>query len=119
FSPPPGAKVTERTVTAPTEDQRSKKPARPTDAGGQRPTVIGSGWTAVLVMRGVDLGRDTPSPELNTLLRSAESVSGDFGRGRVLRTALATALILDDGRVLVGAVSPEVLTQAAATPAAR
>jgi hypothetical protein len=41
-------------------------------------------------------------------------VSGAFGSGQLLRTALVSVLLLDDGRLLVGAVTPATLEQAAA-----
>jgi len=47
------------------------------------------------------------------LLRSATPVSGSFGSGRLLRTALVSVLVLDDGHVFVGAVTPQTLEQAA------
>jgi outer membrane lipoprotein-sorting protein len=50
---------------------------------------------------------------LQTLLRSATPVSGTYGSGRLLRTALVSVLMLDDGRVFVGAVTPATLEQAA------
>jgi hypothetical protein len=51
--------------------------------------------------------------QLQTLLASATEVSGSFGEGRLLRTNLLTVLVLSDGRVLAGAVTPAVLEQAA------
>ena len=41
-------------------------------------------------------------------------VSGAFGSGQVLRTKLVSVLLLDDGRMFVGAVKPALLEQAAA-----
>lgn len=110
FRPPPGAKVSEQTLpAAPTEAQREAFKAT-----SMRPTVVGEGWTTVLVMGGVDVG-NVSSPELSAFLRSAKEVSGSYGKGRVIRTALVSALLLDDGRLLVGSVTPDVLEQAAAT----
>ena len=43
---------------------------------------------------------------------------GSFGTGRVLQSRLFCVLLLDDGRVLIGAVTPQRLTAAAADPAA-
>jgi outer membrane lipoprotein-sorting protein len=54
---------------------------------------------------------------LQTLLRSATPVSGAYGSGRLLRTSLVSVLMLDDGRVFVGAVTPATLEQAAASSA--
>ncbi|GLW09320.1 membrane protein [Microtetraspora sp. NBRC 13810] len=47
------------------------------------------------------------------VLDSAERVQGEWGSGRLLRTKLVTALLTDDGRLLAGAVRPEVLYEAA------
>jgi hypothetical protein len=68
-----------------------------------------------------DTGEPTPDdaaqPQLDgllqTVLRSATPVSGAYGSGRLLRTALVSVLLLDDGRVFVGAVTPATLEQAA------
>jgi hypothetical protein len=40
-------------------------------------------------------------------------VHGAFGTGQELRTTLVSFLLLDDGRLFVGAVPPAVLEQAA------
>ena len=50
---------------------------------------------------------------LQALLRSATPVSGGYGSGRMLKTALVSVLMLDDGRVFVGAVTPATLEQVA------
>jgi hypothetical protein len=51
---------------------------------------------------------------LQALLRSATPVSGAYGSGRLLRTTLFSVLMLDDGRVFVGSVTPSLLEQVAA-----
>jgi hypothetical protein len=50
---------------------------------------------------------------LQALLRSATPVSGPYGSGRMLKTALVSVLMLDDGRIFVGAVTPTLLEQVA------
>ena len=50
----------------------------------------------------------------NAALRSARHVSGSWGSGRLLRTPLISMLATSNGRVLFGAVTPEVLYRAAA-----
>jgi outer membrane lipoprotein-sorting protein len=50
------------------------------------------------------------------VLQSARRVSGPWGRGRLLRTSLLSVLITSQGRILIGAVTPEVLYQAATQP---
>lgn len=125
FSPPTGATVTEP----------SRRPARhgeqqrtPGGDGAPVPTVVGSGWTAVLEMSGVTLpavggdgadgadGADGTSggSQLSALRAAMTPVSGPYGSGHVLRTRLVSVLLLEDGRLLVGAVPPALLEQAAA-----
>ena len=68
------------------------------------------------------LGGDTGAI-FGALLQSATRVSGTWGSGRLLRTSLVSVLITSNGRILIGAVTPNVLYQAATQtghpPAAR
>ena len=41
-------------------------------------------------------------------------MSGEWGSGRLLQSALFSVLITDDGRIIAGAVAPEKLYEAAA-----
>ncbi len=98
--------------------------------------VVGDGWTSVAVLPGSlsDLtgqagrrrrppaseesrfgGRDGADPAalLDSVLKSATPVSGEWGSGKLITTKLVTALLTDDGRLLVGAVTPEEITKAA------
>ena len=43
-------------------------------------------------------------------------MSGSWGSGRLLRTSLLSVLVTSSGRVLIGAVTPGVLYQAATQP---
>jgi outer membrane lipoprotein-sorting protein len=52
-------------------------------------------------------------PIFGALLNSARHVSGSWGSGRLLRTSLVSILLTSNGRVLVGAVTPDVLYHAA------
>jgi outer membrane lipoprotein-sorting protein len=89
-------------------------------AGGS--TVVGQGWLAVAVMSAAATppGGGPPGagpavgPELGPLVRAGSQVSGTWGSGRLLRTSLVSVLFTDDGRLLVGAVTPDVLYSAAA-----
>jgi outer membrane lipoprotein-sorting protein len=95
FTPPPGARV---------EDAPARGGEGRRDADVTR---VGDGWDAVLVAR-----RDPaaePPPELATL---GTPVSGPWGSGRVIGTAVATAIVADDGRVAAGAVPEQVLAEA-------
>ncbi|GAA2393095.1 LolA family protein [Nonomuraea africana] len=110
FTPPAGAKVEEKTLGF-TKDKEKEHLSE-----GEIKTV-GEGWTTVAVM---------PTPKapatqeqgqegfsLDTLLQSATPVSGAWGSGKLIKTKLVSALFTDDGRLLVGAVTPEELTKAA------
>jgi outer membrane lipoprotein-sorting protein len=111
FNPPPGAKVTERT------GHPGGTPAAP--AGRPQFTVIGQGWTSVLVARAPSPGSGPESGVGSGLLNQLPAVSGSWGSGRLLTGSLFSALLTDDGRLLVGSVGPDRLYQAAADPAAR
>ncbi|WP_063819037.1 LolA family protein [Herbidospora cretacea] len=97
FTPPAGATVTEGDLPALTR-QRPQMPA------GGDPAVTGKGWTSV-----VTLPFDAAKLKDNPILAGAKQVEG----GRVITTKLVSALITDDGRLLVGAVTPETLEKAA------
>jgi len=128
FSPPPGATVTQggpKSMHGGTSSMAT--PPSGHAHGQQAPTVVGSGWTAVAVLRGVHPGAVASESQgangggngmLQTLLDKSRRVTGSFGSGRVVRTALVSALLTDDGRVLVGAVPPSVLEHVASTPEA-
>ncbi|GMA86484.1 hypothetical protein GCM10025868_17340 [Angustibacter aerolatus] len=88
---------------------------------GSAPTVVGKDWTSVLVARGVPksaLTGGSDSAIASSLLNGFRPVSGSYGSGRALQTSLLSALWLDDGRVLVGAVPVKTLEAAAATDSA-
>ena len=143
FSPPPGATVTESTLGGQDRCRRRAdqpavpKAARP--AGAAEPTIVGTGWTSVLVAKvpstaatpdAVAPGRSAPPtarqrprrarlPRFRRRSRARSwvalpAVSGDWGSGRLLQSALFSVLITDDGRMIAGAVAPEQLYQAAA-----
>jgi outer membrane lipoprotein-sorting protein len=122
FNPPPGAKVNKESPEAleqkaekEAEKHAGKAPAaRPGD--GSEPTIVGTGWTSVLVakMPSGDAGaKGTEGAQLEGLLGSLPKVSGTWGSGRLLSGSLFSALLTDDGRVLIGAVAPEKLYEAA------
>jgi outer membrane lipoprotein-sorting protein len=80
---------------------------------------VGTGWTTVTVIPGVQPptgasgGRRSLDGQLTALLDRLPRVSGAWGSGRLLTSKLVSALLTDDGRLLVGAVSPELLYAAA------
>ena len=114
FTPPPGATVKEPGTTGAAPGARAP-------GADVTPTVVGKGWASVLVLAGVgdlataaqDLGGGTAG--LGTLLQALPRVSGDWGSGQLLTSHLFSALITDDGRLLVGAVDAATLEAAAAS----
>lgn len=123
FNPPPGAKVT--TSSPEQAEEHGAKAGKPADRTGKAgkpaqgelsPTVVGEGWTSVLVAK-MPADDGTESAEASAVagvLESLPKVSGTWGSGRLLSGALFSALLTDDGRVLVGAVAPEKLYEVAA-----
>jgi hypothetical protein len=111
FKAPSGAKVVEKSGAP----EKKGPPAKTPDLKGapaMSPKSIGSGWTAVHEMQ-LPKTQDKNNL-LATLQKSFTPVHGDWGSGRLLRTKLVSVLITDDGRVYAGAVTPDLLTQAAA-----
>jgi outer membrane lipoprotein-sorting protein len=111
FTPPPGTSVTEN-------GDRGVKPAPsrpvPPDARAAHPTVVGSGWTSVLVARVPAAAPSGGGSQLGAVLSTLPRVSGEWGAGRLLSSRLFTVLLTDDGRLLAGAVGADRLYQVAA-----
>jgi outer membrane lipoprotein-sorting protein len=104
FNPPPGVKVTEGTLptgSAPSATDRAK--AR------QGVKTVGTGWTTVAVLPGPTTTDGAAGAFLNQLQR----VSGSWGSGRLMTSTLVSALLTDDGRLIVGMVAPDQLYAAA------
>ncbi|HEY0486643.1 MAG TPA: hypothetical protein VGD72_10380 [Mycobacteriales bacterium] len=100
FVPPPRTKVTE--ATGDTGTARGHRGAQ-----GPAPTVVGTGWTSVVVAKtGPVMGT---SPDVDRILARLPHVSGGWGSGRLLAGTLFSVLVTDDGRVAAGAVSPDLL----------
>jgi outer membrane lipoprotein-sorting protein len=119
FNPPAGAKVN----TEKPSDVTKGHPAVPPVGKGSvakaqgDPTVVGTGWTSVLVakMPAESAGKSdgTQAQAFAGVINSLPKVSGGWGSGHLLKSSLFSALLTDDGRVLVGAVAPETLYAAA------
>jgi hypothetical protein len=109
FNPPPGTKVTEGTLPvhrgpSAGDAQRARDAIR----------TVGSGWTTVAVLPAPtpsDTGRD--SGLLGGFLEQLPRVDGSWGSGRLMTSTLVSALITDDGRLIVGMVPPDLLYAAA------
>ncbi|MFJ3701330.1 MULTISPECIES: outer membrane lipoprotein carrier protein LolA [Streptomyces] len=126
FTPPKGAEVTEADeIEAEAEkngtaDKAQKDLSALEDFQGLN--VIGKGWSAVAEIDlpgGAGLpaqgSGDVPAQAQQFLDALGDKVTGDFGSGTVFRTRLVNALLTDDGKVYVGAVTKDALVKAADT----
>jgi hypothetical protein len=115
FNAPPGTKVTESNLSKdlPGASSSAKPSTKPSAA--DEPKVVGKGWTAVVVGRiptdtaasGTDkAGAGSQLGQLQGILKLLPKTSGSWGSGRVLTGTLFTAVVTDDGRFAVGAVTP-------------
>lgn len=134
FTPPKGAKVTEEgseTSAKPSKDAKSadellknlgEKPGSDKKnadglAGelGDGYKVLGKGWNAIAVLdSGSDSKSSGDSADISGVLGSfGDKVKGKFGSGTVFSTRLVNALVTDDGKMYVGAVTKGALVKAA------
>lgn len=152
FNPPPGVKVQEEAAEGEAAEQHADRmrehaegavPGKPGAADdAPRTTVVGEGWTSVLVARvsdgpidpaalGAEAEAEIPKGAPGEAAEAADAITGalamfdslskvegPWGSGRLLESKLFSALVTDDGRVLVGAVTPQRLYEVAAAPAA-
>ena len=138
FTPPAGAKV--KTVTVPSDAGQHKPSAAQRKAASQV-QVIGKDWLSVAVFPSSVLsevtggsmsgaagqmaqsavpggqpgsGSGETAAIVHTLIGAATPVHGAWGSGQLLHTSLLSMLITNNGHVLIGAVKPAVLENAAA-----
>ncbi len=99
FTPPDGATVTD-------------KPAQPPSAGAKpdKPTVVGDGWDTVVVEK-LPAQQGQGQRPGDGLAGMGTPISGSWGSGHLISTAVATAIVTDDGRIAVGAVPEQVLSE--------
>ncbi|MER0447614.1 DUF2092 domain-containing protein [Streptomyces sp. Edi4] len=130
FTPPKGAKVTEDDG----KHQQTSKPGQNLPGGlgglgalgdgkngknGKDTKVIGEGWSAIAEIQTGGKGMPKADPgkgggNAQKFLDSlGDKVSGKFGTGTVFKTRLINALITDNGKVYVGAVTKDALVDAA------
>ncbi|MQA04662.1 MAG: hypothetical protein GEV07_18740 [Streptosporangiales bacterium] len=108
FDPPKGTKVERRTAQAGDHDRKPKQ-ARKHGHHGE------PSWTKV-----VELGDrgSKPTGEASAYLKQLRAagtrVTGEYGSGTMIRSRLVTLLVLDDGRMFAGAVTPSAVERAAA-----
>ncbi|WP_326767158.1 DUF2092 domain-containing protein [Streptomyces sp. NBC_01591] len=90
------------------------------DQGAKNTKVIGEGWNAIAEITtpgstGLPskASGDVPAEAQQFLDALGDKVTGKFGSGTVFKTRLVNALMTDDGKVYVGAVTKDALVQAA------
>jgi outer membrane lipoprotein-sorting protein len=110
FSPPPGATVTEGTAPKRSAGHPS---GADLDKAGSAVRTVGSGWTTVVVADGIAPSA-TDGGSAGAILDQLQRVRGSWGSGRLLTSSLVSVLFTDDGRLIAGAVPPELLYAAAA-----
>ncbi|MER8263956.1 DUF2092 domain-containing protein [Streptomyces griseus] len=128
FTPPKGAEVTEADELETGGDEHgAAQKALPGQlaeldalAGEGGFNVIGKGWTSIAEIKspgGKGLpaagSDDMPAEAQGFLDALGDKVTGKFGSGTVFKTRLVNALLTDDGRVYVGAVTKDALVRAA------
>ncbi|MER5763220.1 DUF2092 domain-containing protein [Streptomyces sp. NPDC002082] len=142
FTPPKDAKVTEGAAGEHGKDGKDGKEGKDKGLGALEsipglggltggaegaqgePKVLGEGWTSIArietgatnTLKGMDdaaKDKNAPKGAAQFLDSLGEKVSGKFGEGRVLKTRVVNALITDDGKVYVGAVTKAELVKAA------
>jgi outer membrane lipoprotein-sorting protein len=140
FTPPSGAKVTTQELGIPMGGRRKGM------GDHARPTVLGSGWDTTVVIPGAGAALSgaassatrtvmppaamPASPHRHRWMRHSvvsnprsidavtTQVTGSFGTARLLHTSLLNALILPDGTVIAGFVTPQALEAAASSHSA-
>ncbi|MEU7601530.1 DUF2092 domain-containing protein [Streptomyces sp. NPDC041003] len=134
FTAPKGAKVTEGVDGAGKGDKDESFKALESFPGldgllggpnGQGDVkVLGEGWATIArIDSGAGKGfkdfensandKNAPKEAKQFLDSLGDKVTGKFGEGRVLSTRLVNALVTDDGKVYVGAVTKDALVKAA------
>jgi outer membrane lipoprotein-sorting protein len=104
FTPPPGSTV----------EQRPQGAERGAPGENADRTVVGEGWDTVVITKrpAAEPGqRPEGAPDLSTV---GAPVSGPWGSGRLISTAIGNAIVTDDGRVAAGAVPQQILDEALA-----
>lgn len=127
FTPSASAKVEEKEAEAPSEQDKAQAEKA---LGEASPQIIGDGWDTVVVARtpaetlaGMQLpaeeesdrrgpGREQAGNPQDLLKQLGKPVSGAWGSGTLISSKIGNVLLADDGRVALGAVPEQVLTEA-------
>jgi outer membrane lipoprotein-sorting protein len=127
FNPPPGTKVTEGKAAIDKQAAAGSKIGivAPQSKSADMPTVMGKGWGSVVVVKmpaasattgGASTGATTDRTVAGLMkyVGMLPKVSGKWGSGHLMAGSAFSALLTDDGRLVVGAVTPEGLYAALA-----
>ncbi|WP_353807944.1 LolA family protein [Agromyces sp. SYSU T00194] len=134
FTPPAGTTVTEHPIEVPSDEELQAMAdghdaaSVPGERTGDGPTVIGEGWSSVVVIDPAELAVDAPeadAPDGDVPDAEAPDGTGSLGSqlellatpvdgGLLFQATLVNVLFADDGLVYAGAVTPQVLLDAAA-----
>lgn len=132
FKPPPGTTVTDSKVPSPQLPAAGSKTntVAPQPNAAAMPKVVGTGWTSVLVAKipapaasasGSAGASGTPGAtadksiaQLMKFVALLPKVSGRWGSGHLVAGTAFSVLLTDDGRLVIGAVTPEGLYAALA-----
>jgi outer membrane lipoprotein-sorting protein len=120
FTPPPNSHVTTNSNGLPSghvradrqgqgQDQQDSTSAAP--ARADQTKVVGQDWAQVVIST---TNGGLPG-QAGVLLKAASPVSGAWGSGRLVGSPLINVLMLDDGRIVAGAVTPAALEAAVAS----
>ncbi|MEU9142777.1 sigma-E factor regulatory protein RseB domain-containing protein [Streptomyces sp. NPDC048349] len=132
FTPPKGAKVTEG-ADGDDKGKGADKEFKALEAfpgldaltggahGKGEVKVLGEGWSTVAQintgagksLKDLEADKNAPKEAKQFLDSLGGKVSGKFGEGRIFSTRLVNALITDDGKVYVGAVTKDQLVKTA------
>jgi outer membrane lipoprotein-sorting protein len=121
FSPPPGATVVQAgsagELINPVQRDRGDReehhhgdapaPSTPEPGSSSTPTTVGEDWTTVAIIA----ASSVPS-QARQLFGAIPLTTIGGQRGRLVTTALVNAILLPDGRLVVGAVTPDALVAA-------
>lgn len=127
FTPSASAKVEEQQAEAPSDQDKADAEKA---LGEASPQIVGEGWDTVVVARqpaealaGLQVpaedqperrgpgGGDQLNPQ-DLLKQLGKQVSGSWGSGTLISSKIGNVLLADDGRIALGAVPEQVLTEA-------
>jgi outer membrane lipoprotein-sorting protein len=101
-APPGSTSATSDPSAPPTPDTQTTSPDP--GASATHVSTVGTDWTAAVIVSGA-----TIPGQLRPLLNGSDQITVGTTSARMITTTLFTVLVLDDGRVAVGAVNPAAL----------